>query len=91
MRRAKFIVGSVAALHDADGGGATWLLDLRSKPYAEATEALEKLPGIGPKVYFILFCFVLFCFVLFCFVLFCFVLFCFVLFCFVLFCFVLSY
>ena len=31
-------------------GGKKYLLELRSKPYAEAREALLKLSGIGPKV-----------------------------------------
>ena len=48
--RAKFITGSAAALSAKPGGGAAWLLGLRSVPYAEASEALCTLPGIGPKV-----------------------------------------
>ena len=48
--RAKFIVGSVAALRDKPGGGVAWLHGLRSVPYQEAVEALSALPGVGPKV-----------------------------------------
>ncbi len=50
MRRAKFIVGSVAALQEKPGGGVAWLHSLRSVPYQEAVEALSELPGVGPKV-----------------------------------------
>lgn len=49
-RRAKFIVGSVASLMARDGGGAAWLQGLRDVSYAEASEALCTLPGVGPKV-----------------------------------------
>ncbi|KAK9811557.1 hypothetical protein WJX72_005824 [[Myrmecia] bisecta] len=48
--RAKFITGSVAALLEKPGGGSTWLKGLRTVPYAEASEALCTLMGIGPKV-----------------------------------------
>ncbi|GAB4821909.1 hypothetical protein N2152v2_008955 [Parachlorella kessleri] len=48
--RAKFIVGSVAALREKPWGGAAWLHGLRSVPYQEAVEALSALPGVGPKV-----------------------------------------
>ena len=48
--RAKFIVGSAALLAAKEGGGAAWLQGLRSVPYAEASEALCSLPGVGPKV-----------------------------------------
>lgn len=48
--RAKFITGSVAMLLAKPGGGREWLLNLRTVPYRDASEALCKLPGIGPKV-----------------------------------------
>ena len=51
--RAKFIAGSVAVLkqHERDGdGGAGWLLALRGAARQEATDALQAMPGIGPKV-----------------------------------------
>ncbi|KAI7841954.1 hypothetical protein COHA_004481 [Chlorella ohadii] len=48
--RAKYITGSVAQLLARPEGGAAWLHSLRSVPYEEASEALCKLPGIGPKV-----------------------------------------
>ncbi|KAK9811767.1 hypothetical protein WJX72_009733 [[Myrmecia] bisecta] len=47
--RAKFITASVAALLEKPGGGSTWLQSLRTVPYAEASEALCTLMGIGPK------------------------------------------
>ena len=31
-------------------GGASWLLGLRKRPYAEAKSALMALPGVGPKI-----------------------------------------
>eukprot|EP00884_Botryococcus_braunii_P011503 jgi/Botrbrau1/20353/Bobra.0006s0021.2 len=48
--RAKFIVGTVAALRNKEGGGEAWLRSLRDVSYAEASEALQSLPGVGPKV-----------------------------------------
>ncbi|KAK9839369.1 hypothetical protein WJX84_000149, partial [Apatococcus fuscideae] len=48
--RAKFIVGSVAALQQKSEGGAAWLRSLRNVPYQEAAAALCTLPGVGPKV-----------------------------------------
>lgn len=48
--RAKFIVGSVAALREREGGGQQWLTSLRDAPYQSAAEALCTLPGVGPKV-----------------------------------------
>ena len=48
--RAKFIVGSVAALQAKPGGGDAWLKSLRQAPYTEASAALCTLPGVGPKV-----------------------------------------
>lgn len=48
--RAKYITGSVAQLLARPEGGTAWLRGLRVAPYAEATEALCALPGIGPKV-----------------------------------------
>jgi len=48
--RAKFVVGTVAALREKDGGGAAWLTALRTAPYDHAVKELITLPGIGPKV-----------------------------------------
>ena len=48
--RAKFVVGTVAALNAKPSGGEAWLSSLRGVPYAEAAEALSALPGVGPKV-----------------------------------------
>jgi 3-methyladenine DNA glycosylase/8-oxoguanine DNA glycosylase len=48
--RAKFVVGTVAALREKEEGGAAWLLALRTAPYAHAVKELITLPGIGPKV-----------------------------------------
>lgn len=48
--RAAFVVGSVAALAAAPGGGAAWLAALRTASFAEVVEALCTLPGVGPKV-----------------------------------------
>ncbi len=45
--RAKFIVGSVAALLAQPGGGRAWLLGLREAPLEQAVEALVTLPGGG--------------------------------------------
>ena len=50
LRSAKFVTGSVAQLMSKPGGGAAWLAGLRGVPYAEASAALQTLPGIGPKV-----------------------------------------
>ncbi len=49
-RRARFITGSAAQLLAKPGGGAAWLLGLRSVPYPEASAALCTLMGVGPKV-----------------------------------------
>ncbi len=43
--RAKFIVGSVAALLAKEGGGEAWLMGLRERTYQEAAACLEELPG----------------------------------------------
>ena len=49
--RAKFIVGSVRQLHTLHPeGGEAFLQQLRDADYAEASEALCTLPGVGPKV-----------------------------------------
>lgn len=31
-------------------GGERWLAELRTQPYSEVVEALEELPGVGPKL-----------------------------------------
>ncbi|KXZ55139.1 hypothetical protein GPECTOR_3g29 [Gonium pectorale] len=48
--RARFIVGTAAALLAKPGGGREWLLGLRQVGLEEAVAALTELPGIGPKV-----------------------------------------
>ncbi|PIA47499.1 hypothetical protein AQUCO_01400262v1 [Aquilegia coerulea] len=48
--RAKYIVGTVKALQSKPGGGAEWLVSLRSLDLNEVIEALCTLPGVGPKV-----------------------------------------
>ncbi|KAF5179059.1 Arf guanine-nucleotide exchange factor gnom [Thalictrum thalictroides] len=48
--RAKYIVGTVKALQSKPGGGAQWLVSLRSLDLNEVIEALSTLPGVGPKV-----------------------------------------
>lgn len=35
---------------EKEGGGEAWLQSLRTASYAEASEALQSLPGVGPKV-----------------------------------------
>lgn len=47
--RARFIVGSIQQLLQPDKGEA-WLHSLRDAPYEEALQALQILPGVGPKV-----------------------------------------
>lgn len=47
--RARFIVGSIKQLLQPDKGEA-WLYALRSLPYHDALQALQVLPGVGPKV-----------------------------------------
>ena len=50
--RARYIAGTVAALAAKEGGGEAWLEGLRSPsvPATAAVQALETLPGVGPKV-----------------------------------------
>ncbi|KAJ9523721.1 hypothetical protein QJQ45_020143, partial [Haematococcus lacustris] len=48
--RARFIVGSVAALQAKPEGGQAWLLGLRQVSLQEALAQLSGLPGVGPKV-----------------------------------------
>ncbi|XP_020530630.1 N-glycosylase/DNA lyase OGG1 isoform X2 [Amborella trichopoda] len=48
--RAKYIVDAVAVLQSKPGGGAEWLLSLRTLELQEVTDALLGLPGVGPKV-----------------------------------------
>lgn len=48
--RAKYIVGTVAALQAKPGGGMNWLASLRKLDLQEAIDALCSLPGVGPKV-----------------------------------------
>lgn len=50
MGRAKYIVGTVAALQSKPGGGGEWLASLRKLDLEEAIEGLLTLPGVGPKV-----------------------------------------
>lgn len=47
--RARFIVGSIKHLLQP-GVGEAWLYSLRTVPYQEALQALQVLPGVGPKV-----------------------------------------
>ncbi|KAL2538485.1 N-glycosylase/DNA lyase OGG1 [Forsythia ovata] len=48
--RARYIVGTVAALQAKPGGGVNWLASLRKLDLQEAIDALCSLPGVGPKV-----------------------------------------
>ncbi|GFP89834.1 n-glycosylase/dna lyase ogg1 [Phtheirospermum japonicum] len=48
--RAKYIVGTVAALQSKPGGGIEWLSSLRKLDLQEAIGGLSTLPGVGPKV-----------------------------------------
>lgn len=48
--RAKYITGTVDALHSKHGGGTEWLLSLRKLGLQEVIDGLCTLPGVGPKV-----------------------------------------
>ncbi|KAK4381268.1 N-glycosylase/DNA lyase OGG1 [Sesamum angolense] len=48
--RAKYIVGTVAALQSKPGGGVEWLASLRKLDLQGAIDGLSSLPGVGPKV-----------------------------------------
>lgn len=48
--RAKYIVGTVAALQSKPGGGLEWLASLRKLDLQGAIDGLSSLPGVGPKV-----------------------------------------
>ncbi|KAL8485665.1 hypothetical protein ACS0TY_027809 [Phlomoides rotata] len=48
--RAKYIVGTVAALQSKPGGGVEWLASLRKLDLQGAIDGLSTLPGVGPKV-----------------------------------------
>ncbi|KAL8059619.1 hypothetical protein ABFX02_03G098800 [Erythranthe guttata] len=48
--RAKYIVGTVAALQSKPGGGMEWLASLRKSDLQGAITGLSTLPGVGPKV-----------------------------------------
>jgi 3-methyladenine DNA glycosylase/8-oxoguanine DNA glycosylase len=50
--RARYVVGTAAALASKPGGGEAWLAGLRSEdvPTRDAAAALATLPGVGPKV-----------------------------------------
>lgn len=50
MSRAKYIVGTVAALRVKPGGGTEWLASLRKVDLQGAICGLSSLPGVGPKV-----------------------------------------
>lgn len=50
MSRAKYIVGTVAALQSKPGGGVEWLNSLRKLDLQGAIDGLSSLPGVGPKV-----------------------------------------
>lgn len=50
MCRAKYIVGTVAALQSKPGGGEEWLASLRKLDLQGAIDGLSTLPGVGPKV-----------------------------------------
>lgn len=50
MTRAKYIVGTVAALQSKHGGGLEWLASLRKLDLQVAVDGLSSLPGVGPKV-----------------------------------------
>lgn len=49
MSRARFIVGSIKLLLQPDKG-EQWLHSLRTASYPDALQALQMLPGVGPKV-----------------------------------------
>lgn len=48
--RAKYIIGTVKALHTKPGGGAKWLASLRGLELNDVIDSLCTLPGVGPKV-----------------------------------------
>ncbi|KAH6782637.1 8-oxoguanine-DNA glycosylase 1 [Perilla frutescens var. frutescens] len=48
--RAKYIVGTAAALQSKPGGGLEWLASLRKVDLQGAIDGLSSLPGVGPKV-----------------------------------------
>ncbi|XP_073036283.1 N-glycosylase/DNA lyase OGG1-like [Primulina eburnea] len=48
--RAKYIVGTVAALQSKPGGGVEWLDSLRKLDLQGAIDGLSSLSGVGPKV-----------------------------------------
>ncbi|KAL1543808.1 8-oxoguanine glycosylase ogg1 [Salvia divinorum] len=48
--RAKYIVGTVAALQSKPGGGQEWLASLRKLDLQGSVGGLSSLPGVGPKV-----------------------------------------
>lgn len=48
--RAKYIVGTVAALQSKPGGGREWLASLRKLDLQGGIDGLLSLPGVGPKV-----------------------------------------
>ncbi|KAG6432596.1 hypothetical protein SASPL_104177 [Salvia splendens] len=48
--RAKYIVGTVAALQSKPEGGQEWLASLRKLDLQESVGGLSSLPGVGPKV-----------------------------------------
>ncbi|XP_057795710.1 N-glycosylase/DNA lyase OGG1 [Salvia miltiorrhiza] len=48
--RAKYIVGTIAALQSKPGGGLEWLASLRKLDLQGAVCGLSSLPGVGPKV-----------------------------------------
>ncbi|XP_051123995.1 N-glycosylase/DNA lyase OGG1 [Andrographis paniculata] len=48
--RAKYIVGTVAALQSKPGGGVEWLASFRKMDLQTAINGLSSLPGVGPKV-----------------------------------------
>ncbi|KAK4481314.1 hypothetical protein RD792_012199 [Penstemon davidsonii] len=48
--RAKYIVGTVAALQSKPGGGVEWIASLRKLDLQGAIDGLLSLPGVGPKV-----------------------------------------
>lgn len=47
--RAKYIVAATEVLRSKPGGGDAWLMGLREADYPSALEALESIPGVGPK------------------------------------------
>lgn len=50
MNRAKYIIGTVAALRSKSEGGVEWLASLRQSDLQGAIDGLSTLPGVGPKV-----------------------------------------